>query len=32
MGNFAVQSCTENQDTLFMFSNFSPPKIVPFMR
>jgi hypothetical protein len=31
MRNISNQSCTENQNTHFMFSNFSP-KIVPFVR
>jgi len=31
MRNVSDKSCTENQNTHFVFSNF-PPKIVPFMR
>jgi hypothetical protein len=31
MGNIPDESCRENQNTYFMFSNFFP-KIVPFMR
>jgi len=32
MINVSHKSCTENQNTHFVFSNFFPPKIVPFMR
>jgi len=31
MGNISHTVCTENQNTHFMFSNFSP-KIMPFMK
>jgi len=32
MGNVSDKSCTDNQKTRFMFSNFFFSKIVPFMR
>jgi len=32
MRNISVKSCRENQNTLFMFSNFFFSKIVLFMR
>jgi len=32
MRNVSEESCKENQNTLFVLSNFFFPKIVPFMR
>jgi len=33
MRNISDKSCTENQNTHFMFSNLlPPPKIMPFVR
>jgi hypothetical protein len=31
MRNVSDKNCTENKNTHFMFNNFLPPKIVPFM-